>query len=157
MPGSPELSQLFRAARLSRMRVGDPSWTANCRRAGVIAAPAAIHVSCEIQNMMEIVCRWRGLSWLYDLFVLAFVLLGILLLPVAMGRAAGEDPWTGKWMSVAGFAVAGLSWLMGVPRMCSLAKSYGRNEVRLDGSRFALHTPAGHDLELAFCDVRQVS
>jgi len=62
VPGSPELSQLFRAARWSRMRAGDPSWTANCRRAGVIAAPAAIHVSSEIQNMMEIVCRWRGIS-----------------------------------------------------------------------------------------------
>lgn len=106
---------------------------------------------------MEIVYRRRGLSWLYYFFVVVFVLLGLLFLVVSLGRAAGEDPWSAKWMSVVGFAVAGLSWLMGAPQMWSRAKSYGRNEVRLDGSRFALHTPAAHDLQFAFCDVRQVS
>lgn len=109
------------------------------------------------KNMMEIVYRRTGLCWLYYLFVLTFVLLGLLLLVVAMGQAGDEGPWSGKWMSVVGWAVAGLSWLMGVPQMWSMAKSYGRNEVRLDGSRFALHTPAGTDLQFAFCDVRQVS
>ena len=105
---------------------------------------------------MEIVYRRRGLSWLYYFLAVVLVLLGLLLLIVALGNAAEEGPWSGKWLSVVGFAVAGLSWLMGAPQMWSLAKNYGRNEVRLDGSRFSLHTPAGYNLQFAFCDVRQV-
>ncbi len=107
--------------------------------------------------MIEIVYRRKGLSWLYYLFVLVFALLGLLLLVVAMGRASEADSWSGKWFAVVGWAVAGLSWLMGIPQMWSMAKSYGRNVVRLDASRFALHTPAGKDLQFAFCDVQQVS
>jgi hypothetical protein len=107
--------------------------------------------------MSEIVYRRRCLSWLYYFFVVAVVLLGLLLLVVSLARAVEDVPWSSKYFSVLGFGAAGLSWLMAAPWMWSMGKSYAANVVRLEGSRFSLHTPGGHDIQFVFSDVRQVT
>jgi hypothetical protein len=107
--------------------------------------------------MQEIVYSRKSLGMLYYVFAVLFVILGILFLLVAVGSATGSDPWSGKLLAVFVSALVGISWLAGTPQMWSMGKSYRRNEVRLDGSGFSLHTPAGHDIRFVFAGVRQVS
>ena len=88
---------------------------------------------------------------------MVFVVLGALFLMVSLGKAIDAEPWSGKWIGVVGFAAAGMSWLMGSPAMWTMGRRYGANEVSLDGSGFRLRTPAGHDLQFGFADVRRVT
>ena len=108
-------------------------------------------------EMPEVVYRRRGLSWLYYLFTVTFVAFGLMFLVVSFGNAVDDEPWSAKRWSVVGYAVGGLSWLMGAPQMWSLARTYGRNVVRLDSTGYSLHATSGEVIRFAFADVEKVS
>ena len=95
----------------------------------------------------------RGLSALYYFFAAIFVPLGVLLVMAGLGYGLQDEAWSDKWPGVLGFLAAGVSWLMGIPSMWGMAKSYAANEVQLDGTRFRLRTPAGKELAFALADV----
>jgi len=97
-----------------------------------------------LQN--EIVYHRKGLSSLYYVFAVVFVAFGVLFLLIALGNASEPGPWRDKWFNVAGFTVAGLSWICGLPSMWSNAKAYARNQARLDDLGFALHSVGGKNL-----------
>ena len=86
-----------------------------------------------------------------------FVALGVLFLLIALGNASEPGPWRDKWFNVAGFTVAGISWICGVPSMWANAKAYARNRARLDDVGFALHSVGGNDLHFRFAGVRSVA
>ena len=106
--------------------------------------------------MTTIVYTRKGLSWLYNIFLVVFVALGLLLLLAAFGEAVGKEPWSSKWMGVVAFGLAGLSWLLGAPQMWTLGRRYARNVVRIDVATFSLHSAGGTDIQFALADVTAV-
>ena len=106
---------------------------------------------------MHFRCRRAGLSYLYYTFVGLFAILGVLFAMAAFGSTLGPAPWSEKWQTLLIFGLAALSWPLGIPSMWSAAKSYARNEVRLEDGQFFLRTPAGTGLVFALADVTQVS
>ncbi len=107
--------------------------------------------------MPPIVYRRVWLAALYWCFALAFLLLGLLLLAAALGRAGGPEPWSEKSLGVIGFSLAGFSWLFGIYTVAKQAQCYGRNLVRLTADSFYLRTPSGMELEFPLATVRAVS
>ena len=107
--------------------------------------------------MPPVVYRRVWLSALYWCFALVFLLLGLLLLAAALGRASGPESRSEKSVGVIGFSLAGLSWLFGIYAVAKQALSYGRNLVRLTADSFYLRTPSGMELEFPIATVRAVS